>query len=745
MKLELVRRIAANMGNAYFRRLFVSYAVIASLISCLCLAFLYDRAGDAAIDELERHSGGRLANIRAYVENAYPNDYKNAFVSNLLSAADSPGRDAFSVFYEEYGQNVYQMYHLANHLKTIVEAHPEAENITVYFKSTRFMVDKFAFFPMGERTTGAPLIDRLQAEEVPTNRWLQRSVDYGEGVSDQLMTYVYSFPEQARGKDIQGYLMIDVRADRFREVLDKLLESTEEKLLMYSMSDGYIIGSGNVADTDIADIKHSWERRDNGGVRGDISLLAPAEGGSEEWGYAIVRPSGTLAPAAEKMRRNIKLASIGAVALGMLTAYFLAYKSYRPVRSMLLRLKERSGGLYPSQLRNEFLAIDQVMTGLYNRINQMSQQLNRNSLHAMLNGRLAEDEMPAQVPAAGGYVAVNIKLAGSTAREVAAVLQRKSAFMLIVIEKDDSELDIIYHDDETGNLRERVRLELLNILPAAAGNGEYAAGMGSTVHTREEIAKSHEYAASALQYTFLLGMNQIFDYDVLCRRDEIPQIGCEPFENALRAGDTEAVRQYIAEFAEQLKNRPVPLEMARFALMQLTMTLSKVIIGVNAKERMFSDVLPFQMARQGSFDESVASIREQSVQIAGHIGRHLLKHAQHEVIYSLREYIDNHLHEDISLDQLADMAGLSTTYLSRQFKEIAGVSFIEYLTNTRMRRACELLQSSQLTITDITARTGYNNVQYFCSRFKTKFGVTPNQYRNAFKQGGDKPAHAERG
>lgn len=743
MKREIVRRFSTLFENAYFRRLFVSYAVTTALIACLCGAVLYDRAGRAAHEELEQQSRSRLLSVQDHLENTYPNVFKNAFVSNLLSAADKPGRDVFSVYYEEYGQNVYQMYHLAGHLKTIVSGRPEAENVTVYFKNTNFMVDKHAFFPMEEHTPGAELVKRLQKDEIPTNRWLQRNVYYGEGVYDRLMTFVYSFPERAKGGEIQGYMLIDIRADRFRDILSGLAGDSGEKFVLLSVKDGYMTGSDNVTEADYTRVMGVRERGAGSGDKG-VSLL-PASEGNGDWVYASIRPKGMVAPASAQMQRNVVFVSLGVIALGVLIAYYLSLKSYKPVQHMLMRLKERDNGLLPNQQRNEFLVLDHVLNGLYNKIHQLSQQVDGSMLHALLNGRLSEDEMPGQVPVKAGYVVATVRLESGGVRELASVISIGSALDPVVAEINGSEIVILYFSDDTAPLRDRIREELQSLLPSFAGELGFAAGMGGLVQTREDIVKSNEQAASALKYTFLLGMNRVFDYEDLGLRCDILQIDYDPFERALRAGNSEAAKQFIADFSEKIGSRSVPLETAELSLAQLTMIMSKVMIDINTKERIFPDVLPYQRASQRTFAETVDSIREMSMQIAGHIGRHLLPHAQHEVIFGLMRYMDSHLHEDISLDQLAGMAGLSTQYLSRQFKEIAGISFIEYLTNARMERASGLLQNSRSSVTEIAAAVGYSNAQYFCARFKSKFGVTPMQYRNLFKIEGERTAHAGRG
>lgn len=54
-----------------------------------------------------------------------------------------------------------------------------------------------------------------------------------------------------------------------------------------------------------------------------------------------------------------------------------------------------------------------------------------------------------------------------------------------------------------------------------------------------------------------------------------------------------------------------------------------------------------------------------------------------------------------------------------------------------MERACELLGEGGLSVTAIAGKTGFNNVQYFCSKCKQRYGVMPIQYRKSLKKTGE--------
>lgn len=95
------------------------------------------------------------------------------------------------------------------------------------------------------------------------------------------------------------------------------------------------------------------------------------------------------------------------------------------------------------------------------------------------------------------------------------------------------------------------------------------------------------------------------------------------------------------------------------------------------------------------------------------------------------EYISNYFHEDLSIKKVANKVHLSHTYFSRLFKKELGVSFVEYVTNIRIKRAKWLLANTNDTIEAIAAQVGFNTPNYFSSIFKKHAGMSPSEYREA--------------
>ncbi len=100
------------------------------------------------------------------------------------------------------------------------------------------------------------------------------------------------------------------------------------------------------------------------------------------------------------------------------------------------------------------------------------------------------------------------------------------------------------------------------------------------------------------------------------------------------------------------------------------------------------------------------------------------------VIAEAKRYIEANFSKDISLDDVANSVDVSPYYFTRMFKEETGETFIEYLTETRINHAKELIMDPYMPIGEIGQAVGYTDPNYFSRIFKKTVGVTPREYRN---------------
>lgn len=106
------------------------------------------------------------------------------------------------------------------------------------------------------------------------------------------------------------------------------------------------------------------------------------------------------------------------------------------------------------------------------------------------------------------------------------------------------------------------------------------------------------------------------------------------------------------------------------------------------------------------------------------------KQKQTEQFESVLNYIKENYNENISLESLAEIAGLSPKYFCRLFREVTCRSPIEYLNWFRVNMACDKLRNSGAKLADIATDCGFNDLSYFIKTFKHYKGITPLKYRN---------------
>ena len=95
----------------------------------------------------------------------------------------------------------------------------------------------------------------------------------------------------------------------------------------------------------------------------------------------------------------------------------------------------------------------------------------------------------------------------------------------------------------------------------------------------------------------------------------------------------------------------------------------------------------------------------------------------------VREYIEAHLDETISIRALAAIAGLSMYHFARAFKQSAGMTPHDYLVRCRVRRVRDLLAATDLPLSEIALVSGFADQSHCARRFREHFGVTPGSYR----------------
>jgi two-component system response regulator YesN len=94
---------------------------------------------------------------------------------------------------------------------------------------------------------------------------------------------------------------------------------------------------------------------------------------------------------------------------------------------------------------------------------------------------------------------------------------------------------------------------------------------------------------------------------------------------------------------------------------------------------------------------------------------------------------DNYGDQELTIDKICGILGVSAAYFSTTFKKETGKTFINYLTDYRMEQAVQLLIEKDEKTYVIASQVGYSDPAYFSYVFKKRFGVSPTRYRRENK------------
>ncbi|GAB3330561.1 AraC family transcriptional regulator [Larkinella ripae] len=105
-----------------------------------------------------------------------------------------------------------------------------------------------------------------------------------------------------------------------------------------------------------------------------------------------------------------------------------------------------------------------------------------------------------------------------------------------------------------------------------------------------------------------------------------------------------------------------------------------------------------------------------------------VKPSETDRMQQVHNYVLGHFHDDISLDTVSDLAGMTPPAFCRYFKARANKTFSEFVSEIRIGHSCKLLMEGKLSVTQVSYESGYRTLSNFNRQFKGITGQTPSEY-----------------
>ncbi|GAA0137923.1 response regulator [Paenibacillus sp. YSY-4.3] len=260
------------------------------------------------------------------------------------------------------------------------------------------------------------------------------------------------------------------------------------------------------------------------------------------------------------------------------------------------------------------------------------------------------------------------------------------------------------------------------------------AGMGFLYGQLASVTKSYSDAKSALEIRHIIGKNQVISIQDTGLPLSPQSVDILDLEKALtlkvKLGlekDAEQVLEQIE--AKLLSARSITLQQVKLKALE---TAVLIYADADLRELVHEDDfnrLTELIHQKQTVREVFAEIRQMVALLANAINASR-ENQQKEIVKQAMDFIEqNYMRERLSLQDVADEVHISPTYLSYIFKKEQNINFSDYLLETRMKVAMELLRMKDLKSYEVAELVGYSNAQYFSTCFKKYAGCSPSAFK----------------
>nr|WP_216855905.1 response regulator [Paenibacillus qinlingensis] len=307
----------------------------------------------------------------------------------------------------------------------------------------------------------------------------------------------------------------------------------------------------------------------------------------------------------------------------------------------------------------------------------------------------------------------------------------------IVIRKGENLCVIVNHmrvDDDIQRLASEMRDKILFYLKI-----HVTICIGLPVLSLQDLRQSYLSAVKTMNYSYFENEGSILSWSQNEQRGGSEQLLADAKNAVIKAvisKEKQQVQELLGSFFEHIainangrKESAILLVYAMLTDLMEEMLAVGIDLQVSPEHRKdwqqrmhqfyrFSDLIDF-------ITDRILDILEQVSSAGGSREAQQMK--------MIKEYIENHYSENITLESMASQVFMNPYYFSSFFKKHTQENFKQYVTNIRMKNAVRLLLHTDLLVYEIAEQVGYHNPRQFSDMFKKNYGKLPQEYKSQIK------------
>ncbi|OAS18525.1 AraC family transcriptional regulator [Paenibacillus oryzisoli] len=760
-----------NVWKRFFRsktifRNMVTLSLFAAIIPVLVVgigSYLY--SASAVQSEVNQSNVRILNNVSSTIDSTLDRLQNNAIQMLLGTFFSSNLVELKSTNYAGFYSGI------SRELSALMNGNKEASDVAVYIPDEGYLISPIYG---GRRIEGTVERETLLKELASNDqlRWVSGPYTFIPGYNDNGITLIAKLP--LLGKQPIGLMFIRINEELFQNIMKRFISYTGEQMFILDEK-GVLVTSmgGTEVPQGLFDrvAQKGSEQRFQFVFHDTEYMVTPITSSLNQWQYINMVPIDQLNAKSNGIKLITLIIVLICLVFGAIITLWGTRRVYRPIQNLVAYVKD---GQTDEVETDEVGFVHKRWAELSSTANDMQQQLSDQlpmirEIFALqlLQGRFlyySEDQLaamlrrynvPAHKESIVMVIAFDLQSEGKVrfqendrelivfaVKNIASELLQTHAMEGIGINLLNDQVAVwLYRDplqseDEESDIKqfaERLRLLVSDYLRL-----QVTIGLSGKSEQLRELPELYEEALLAVRSRMIVGGNQVIAHTSGKRNVDMhyryPLEIETHFENSLQLGDRDEAVRMMDEFAKSMGaaiQKPELIQMSYYRLLTAAIRTA-YMLGLDTVQLFGeSNEDPYLHIRNMSTTyELNVWFKEQLVEpIVAYV--HGKQHQEHEqLIAKVVRYMEENYHFDLSLDQCAQICGLSPQYLSKLFKKKKDVSFIEYLTKVRIEKSIELLRTTDLSVSDVAERVGYQ-MKNFIRVFKKHMGVTPGQFRGS--------------
>lgn len=576
------------------------------------------------------------------------------------------------------------------------------------------------------------------------------------------ITFMRGFPYGAT--DELGSVVINIDKASFFGSVDNSGNQNEEIFVLNDKSEllyGNAVSYENFKSND--DFTKSLEEKKEhvsikiGGEKTQVTL---AYSDARDWIYIIVQDISLLNKEIEENFKYINLITFFSLLFGVILSFLRMNKLYRPIMDLIEIAENNQDAMDENgerKIRNEIellkhllekiiISRDDLRSFYVKSQNAVLQKSLLDLCYGDVDngGSIFQYLQDADFPVVGRkFVAMVIQfekkhsdLTSSIKRDIISDNTSVHYDIIITCMQQDKIVCLVSLKSDFDSKIYEIAAEIKNVIKYEF-DAECSIGIGNAYLDLMQFQTSFNEALDALKYKAFLENNSIIHINSFIGKNYdnkyyYPISKEEELIDAIKQIDKTRALKIINEVYKNILQSSNEIKTVSLLLWQLTNGIVRCITSMGFSYTDIMDTTFYQDITEYNIietpEEMVEFVKNKATIVVERLNEKRNYHNEN-VVKKIKEYIGQHLDEDLSLEIFASLTMLSATYISSIFKTISGEGIRDYIIRVRMEKAKELLSNSNKGIEFISKSVGYENVRSFTRTFKSFCGLTPGEYR----------------